>query len=138
MMCECPKLAKLVAKGIIQHNQQNCKYSLSDGQPIYRQPEESLMMAIERLPGMTSKQTQVNFVTLVSGISNFWAEHNENENGDLDWPDTDSDDDRPYWRYAQPTAIKGEYPTYNIYNNGSDLEDEPDNSEDTYEVYPIE
>jgi len=64
----------------------------------------------------------VNFVTLASGVSEFWAECNENENEDLDWPDTDDNDDGPYWRYAQPAAIKGEYPNYNVYNNGPEPE----------------
>jgi len=81
----------------------------------------------------------VNFVTLASGVSEFWAERNENENDDLDWPDTDDNDDGPYWRYAQPAAIRGEYPNYNVYNNGPEPDKELDDSEGyTYEVYPAE
>ena len=34
-------LAKLVAKGAIQYNQQTQKYCQPDGQPIYRLTEES-------------------------------------------------------------------------------------------------
>ena len=139
VISECPKLAKLMARGIIQKNQQNRKYFLSDGRPIYRRSEESLIEVIEKLTGTSFKQTQVNFVTLASGVSEFWAERNENENEDLDWPDTDDDDDGPYWRYGQPAAIKGEYPNYNVYNNGPEPEEELDDSEEyTYEVYPAE
>jgi len=72
-------LAKLIANGIIQYNQQTHKYCFSNGQSIFRPSEESLVETVARPTRTTTKQNQVNFVTLTSGVSDFWAEHNENE-----------------------------------------------------------
>jgi len=137
-MADCSKLAKLVATGVIQYNQQTRKYCQTNGQPIYRRMEESLVESVERLNIATSKQSKVNFVTLTSGVTDFWAKRDENENGNLCWPDTDSEDDGPYWRYAQPAAIRGEYPTYSIDNNCPNTDDESEDKENVYEAYPIE
>ncbi len=138
IMADCPKLAKLVATGVIQYNQQTQKYCQTNGQPIYRRMEESLVESVELLNIATSKQSKVNFVTLTSGVTDFWAKHDENENGNLCWPDTDSEDDGPYWRYAQPAAIRGEYPTYSIDNNCPNTDDESEDKENVYEAYPVE
>jgi len=138
IMADCPKLAKLVATGVIQYNQQTRKYCQTNGQPIYRCMEESLVESVERLNIATSKQSKVNFVTLTSGVTDFWAKHDENENGNLCWPDTDSEDDGPYWRYAQPAAIREEYPTYSIDNNCPNTDDESEDKENVYEAYPVE
>ena len=138
IMADCPMLAKLVAKGAIQYNQQTRKYCQPNGQPIYRRTEESLVESLERLNGATSKQSKVNFVTLTSGVTNFWAKRDENEDSNLCWPDTDSEDDGPYWRYAQPAAVRGEYPTYSAIDDGPSAGDESDDEENFYEAYPVE
>ena len=139
IMRDCPKLAKLQANGVIQYNPQTRKYCLPNGDSLYRRSEESLIQTVERITGTTIRQNQVNFVTLASGVSDFWAKRVENEDGELCWPDTDSEDDGPYWRYAQPAAVRGEYPTYQIFNQEQDIDMEDEDSEEyVRKVYPVE
>ncbi len=96
--------------------------------------EESLGESVEQLNGAASKQSKVNFVTLMSSVAAFWAKWDENEDGDLCWPDTDSEDNGTYWHYAQPAVVRGEYPTYSVVDNGPNTDDEIDNKENTYPV----
>jgi len=53
LMAHCPMLAKLVAKGAIQYNQQTQKYCQPNGQLIYCHMEESLIESMGCLTVIT-------------------------------------------------------------------------------------
>ena len=111
------------------------RYQLCDGRPLRRMGNETFLECVARMGYGTAQPTSVNFVTVSGGMGVYtW----DAPPSDIEWPDTNSEDDGPYTRYGQTVALAGSYPTYteNTYEEIQLSESEEDVTD--YEVYPVE
>ena len=137
MMRECPGMVDLLNKGILQMDLFQ-RYQFRDGRALRRLPNETFLNCVARMgynngPPNSGQPTSVNFVTVERGNGVFVR---DDPPADVEWPDTDSDDDGPYVQYGQTVALSGRYPTFTETQDQSS--DTSDDEEMEFEVYPVE
>jgi len=127
----------LLNKGILQMDLFQ-PYQFRDGRALRRLPNKTFLNCVARMgynngPPNSGQPTSVNFVTVERGNGVFVR---DDPPADVEWPDTDSDDDGPYVRYGQTVALSGWYPTFTETQDQSS--DTSDDEEMEFEVYPVE
>ena len=109
---DCGKMAQMVNRGVVTLDPQTFKYRLSDGQPIFRNPDESILDTINRLRP-NQPQGAVQYATIGKRVEQFYEEQAQRPYLQRSYSDSEDDDASEYENTYDSDSSDEEKEEYN-------------------------